>query len=152
MNGHLDSQICLCHLTLCSPFLTAQTEAAGTLSIKFKWFRNNAHTDENYQYCDSYWDECDSSFYACTDPSIECSRADISGNHGSHHESNVDEGEFQNNNPFTTYYPVSGDQITWMLDCTVSMIRRVLSLFNNMAMIFLVCLAIRHYSACGCVG
>lgn len=65
----------------------------------------------------------------------------------------MDEGEFQNNNPFTAYYPVSGDQIMWVLDCTVSMIRRFVSLFNNiMAMIFLVCVAIRHYTACGCVG
>lgn len=85
--------------------LQLQTEAAGTLSITFKWFNNDANTDENNAWCDCC-DDCDPTFYACTNPNIECSRADISGNHGSHHEKNVDQNEFQNRNPFTADYPV----------------------------------------------
>ena len=94
----------LCSLSL-SLSLTAQTDAEGTLSITFKWFRNDANTDENNEWCD-YTDDCDPTFYACTNPNIECSRADISGNRGSHHEKNVDQHEFRNTNPFTANYPV----------------------------------------------
>lgn len=86
--------------------LQLPTEAAGTLSITFKKFTNNANTEENNAYCD-YDSDCDPSFYACTNPNTECSSRDISGNHGSHHEKNVDQNEFENTNPFDATYPVS---------------------------------------------